>query len=1146
MQKNFFSVLSASDSSEDKPYRFEKKKPTRRFSIVSDGIVRSVLTFFFVFGVLVPMTSAQGDQQWSKMLQGLKNSERPYYDTALDYLDWMRTSPLCPFTLRGQIDYQAAMVHFDAVQNNAMFLQRDEHMKRCRELLEKFVKEKANNPLVFQAQTMLGRLFMEEGRMAIIRSEHETTRDEERGPLREKARDEFNKALPRFEAADKMATERAKKLQATQKANPNAVKESDLFAAYGEFLVGKILINMAKMDAAKTYPKDSKEFKEGLSAVAKSFEDLAKKYNQYSAGFTAKLYAAKTYKELGDFRKARDLLGELNVLQGPEYQDILTESLLLALEMNLLEKKPENYLDSINRARAWNENSPAVAKRTQEGQRIFLMGAENFIAYADTVKNNKAEYDKAIRDAGIFLRQIRPNPNFPQTGRRAQELLQQIGAIKIDKSNPANYDQAKEFAEEDWRAFTLAYTNFQNAPANEKDAIKGQAREAADECVVSINKAISMKGEDTPIVEINTFQQNLITAYWFQGKILEAAQLADDLTQHHANMPNAEKTAIMAVRLYRQIFVENKLAGRDSSEAAARLSKLCEFILTRWAGQEVTGEVQLLQIETAIDNGDIAEAKKLLSQTAEGTPQRISAELKIGQSLWNRYATLAKLPEGAEEKPDKKDLDDLLADARKQLELGLNGKVKLIQENKVKADAASVQCALALAQICLNANQSDQAIRWLNDPQVGPIALAKSPPATVSTELFRSLQLPATMFALRAYVGTENLDKAEETMNELEKLIKEQAAEGDAGAEEQRLTQIYVSLGRQLEDRLKALSDEGQIDQAEKVAKGFELFLIRIKDRGDANSFQSIYWVADTFYRLGSGMSTEKNVPEQAKSYYELALKTYADILKRTLDEEDWAPAKAEDTIKARMAESLRGMGRYETAMNVLKILLDDSDGRIDLQIEAAKNLEAWGKEDPTKMIKAVTGGFPSRKVWGWNGIIKRTSIDIDKFANVYYDAYLSKLRCFVELGRGEKDRDKKLKYYDTAERDIRSLLLMRPQLGGPDWFARFDQLYRSLERAKGNSRPIGLKTFLDQLGDEQPVVENVADTASQFVEEESGKASPRPKKKTTKKTQASVKAKAPKKEESSNMPIIIGLCCVAGLGVPAAVFFATRKKKRR
>lgn len=1140
MQKNLFSVFSVPDCLENIPHHFAMGNTAKRFHVAL--IVPIVSTLFFVSSIFFSAVSAQEDQQWSKMLQGLKNPEHPYYDTALDYLDWMRTSPLCPLTLKGQIDYQAALIHFDAVQNDAMFLQRDEHMKRCRELLEKFVKEKADNPLVFQAQSMLGRLFMEEGRIAMIRSEHETTRDEERGPLREKARGEFKKALPSFEAADKIATERAKKLQETQKANPNAVKDSDLFSAYGEFLIGKILINMAKMDIAKTYPKDSKEFKEGLTAVAKSFEDLSKKYSQYSAGFTAKLYAAKTYKELGDFKNARALLGELNVLQGPEYQDILTESLLLALDMNLIEKKPENYLDSINRARAWNENSPAVAKRTQEGQRIFLMGAENFIAYADTVKNNKSEYDKAIRDAGVFLRQIRPNPNFPQIGRRAQELLQQIGAIKIDKSAPANYEQAKEYAEEDWRAFTLAFTNFQNAKSNEKEAAKVQVAKAGDACVASFNKAINMREEGTPMTEINQIRQNLVTVYWFQGKLLEAALLADYLTQRYSGSPNAEKTAVMAVRLYRQIFVEDKLAGHDPTAVAARLSKLCDFILTRWEGQEVTGEVQLLQIETAIDNGDIAEAKKLLSQTAEGTPQRISAELKIGQSLWNRYASLSKLPEGADEKPEKKDQDELLADARKQLELGLNGKIKLIQENKVKVDAASVQCALALAQICLNANQADQAIKWLNDPQVGPLALSKSPPATVPTELFKGLRLPATMFALRAYVGTENLDKAEETMNDLEKLIKEQAAEGDAGAEEQRLTQIYVSLGRQLEDRLKALSDEGKIDQAEKVAKGFELFLIRIKDRGDANSFQSIYWVADTFYRLGSGMSTEKNVPAQAKSYYELALKTYADILKRTLNEEDWAPGKAEDTIKARMAESLRGMGQYETAMNVLKILLDDSDGRIDLQIEAAMNLEAWGKEDPTKMVRAVTGGFPSRKIWGWNGIIKRTSIDIDKYANVYYDAYLNKLRCFIELGRGEKDREKKQKYYDTAERDIRSLLLMRPQLGGPDWFVRFDQIYKSLERAKGNNRPAGLKTLLEQLGDEQPVVEAVADTASQFVDNESAKDEAKPKKK---KTQDSAKAKTQKKQKSNNMPIIFGACAV-GLCVPVIAFFAMRKKKRR
>ncbi|MDR2757360.1 MAG: AsmA family protein [Planctomycetaceae bacterium] len=1107
-----------------------------------------VLGFILFFSLLSGhWLSAQEDEQWAKMLQGFKDPERKYFDTALEYLDWMKTSPFCPASLKKQIDYQIALAHLDVVESGNTFLSRDEHIKRCRESLEKFIKENPQSDLMFEAQSTLGRLFMEEGRMAMLYATHETTKDAEREQYRLKARDHFKKALPFFETADKLATEQAKKLQAMQKANPAAVKEDVLFAAYGRFLAGKILINLTKADIAKTYPNNSKEFKDGLTEVAKAFSALAAKYVEYTAGFEAKLYAAKAYKDLNDFKATRGLLGELNTLQGDEFLKIRNESLTMALEMNLIEKKPENFLDSINRVRAWNENVPASSKISKEGQQIFILAAKNFITYAETVKSNKSEYDKAIRDAGVFLRQVRQT--YPAFAKEARELLQKIGAVKIDKSKPENFEQAKEYAEDDWREFTIAYSEYQEAQGTNKEKLKKNIDEVANRCIASVNLAINMREEGTPMTEINTLRLNLVRIYWSLGKTLEAAVLADYLTQHYSGAPDADKTAMMAVRLYRQVFVEDKLAGHDPSAVAERLDKLCAFIMLRWEGQEVTGEVQLLRIETAIDNGNIEEAKKLLAETVEGTPQRVSAELKIGQSLWNRYATLSKLPEDSEEKPQKNDLDALFADSRKQLELGLNGKVKLIQEDKIKIDNASVQSALALAQIYLNTNESEKTIYWLTNPQVGPLALVAKPPATVDVTLLKNLQLSATMLLLRAYVGSEQLDKAEETMKQLETTIKEQAAETGTGTEEQKLTQIYISLGRQLETRLKELNESGETGQADKVAQGFEMFLKRIKDRGETNTFQSLYWVADTFYRLGSGMSTDKTVSDKAAGYYKSAGSTYVDILKRLADEPDWAPERAEDTIKVRLAESLRCVAPNEkdkerrekifnSAMKYVADLLEESENRIDIQIEAAKTLEAWGKNDASKLVRAVAGRFPSANVWGWNGIIKRTSVNVDRFAEFYYEAYWSKFRCVIDIAKNEKETSKKEKLLVDAERDFVALVQLRPQLGGQEWFARFDQVYKSLERANGKSKPAGIKELFKTLGETQITVQEV-DNVQTPAEPETKTVAETPQKP---KKQAKTTTKS--KKDSSNLGIFIGIG-VAVIFVPVAFFIVFRKKKR-
>ena len=1086
--------------------------------------------FVLVVGLLSTSFSglqANESEVWSKMLEGLKS--QGYHDTALEYLDWMKTSPLCPRSLKRQIDYRIADTHLDALETGAMFLPRDEHMKRCREALERYLQEQPNGEFVFDAISTQGRLLMEEGRLDLARANAETTREADREPLIKKAREAFRQALPFFEKADQLATEQARKLQTAKQANAAAVKDDDLFAAYGRFLAGKILINLTKSDIAKTFPPESKEYKDGLTEVAKSFAALGSRYNEYSAGFEAKLYAAKAYRDLGDFKQTRSILGELNVLQGDEFLKIRTESLLLALDMSLAERKPEFLADAVTRVRAWNDASSAVGRISRDGQQIFLLGAKTLIAYSETVKDKRVEFDRAMREAGAFLRQVRPT--YPAFAREAQELLRIIGGVKIDKSDPQTFDEAKEFADDDWKDFVIAYQDLQDAK-NPEDQKKFKARleEIGNTCVESFNRAINMREEGTSSNEVNAVRLNLARVYAIRGKTLEAAILADYLAQRYSGDIEADKTAGLAVRLYRQAFVEDKRAGHDPSAIAARLMSLSDFIMTRWEGKEVIGEVQLLQIDTAIENGDIEEAKNLLAQTPEGTPQRAAAELRIGQSLWNNYAAALRLPEDAEERPDRKTLDAMIAEARKQFEKGLTDKVKLIESGADKVDTSAVVSALLLGQLCMNVNDAKAAIDWMTNKHLGPIALMDDPPPGVVID--DTMKLTGTMTVLRAYVATENLDLAEKMMDRLEAMIKEQTATDSDDPEEiqageRRLTQIYVTLGRQLENRLKELNEAGEFDQAAKVAKGFELFLTRIRERGDANSFQSLYWVADTFYRLGSGLTTEgKKPPPDAENYYRRAAATYVDIKKRLVDEPTWAPDRAEKTIDVRLAESLRCIGRYENAMRFLANILEDDGNRIDAQIEAAKTLEAWGSEDLKKLYHAVSGRDPGPYVWGWNGLIKRTSADVERYGEFYYNAYLGKLRCCLAIFRAETDPKKKDTVIKGAQKDISQLVSTRPQLGGPEFFSQFDQVYRNLQRAEGINRPKTLKEFQQEIAIAVPEVQPTAASDT----EPTAKPADRPK---------APAAAAP----SSGMTMWIACGAAAVLCVPL-IYVATRRKK--
>lgn len=1009
--------------------------------------------------------------RWARMLEGFKDPQRRYYDTALEYLRYMEANPNCPESLREQLDYQRARIHQDVLESGVLFLSRQEHLDRQREALTRFVEEHPDHNLYFDAQLMLGRLYLEQGRAIMLRLvESFDLKEDRQKELRLQARSEFQRAASSFEAALARATEQAKELQEAKKAKEDSVSQDALLTAYGRFLSSRLLSCLVKVERAQTYPQDSGEYQDDLNEAAESFLEMARKYSEFSAGLEAKLYAAKTYKELGNVATARQLLSELNTLDGDEFLPIQAGTLLLTLELNLAEEKRPSYQDSIQRGRKWLEKVPDSILQSRQGQEIILTLAKNLIAYANTLQDNKQEQMKWNREATDSLRRI--SPDFPVLVGEAQSLLQRMGVV-TDQVEPENFEQAQTAVEQAWKDFSMALFDFQRRAReehDEPDQESNQRLEAlAENCFIALSRAVDMRRPDTPIGELNALRLKLVQIYRFRGKAVEAALIADYLTRHYSGMPDAEKTALAAARLYRRAFASDEFRFEATAD---RLDRLCDYIQTRWPGTPLVDETRLLRIETAIDLGNVESAQELLSQTAPESPQRISAELRIGLSLWNRYVIRSK----AEKSVPPDEADTLRDAARKQLEIGLSGTLGLIGKGTLTVDNTALRCVMALARLEIDGGASGQALRWLNDPLIGPLTLADSPPETVDAELLAHARFDGMALALRAYVALEDLDKAEETMNRLDKIVQEQELD------DQRVNRIYVSLGQELQRRLKELHDSGRRDEAAQIARGFELFLDRIKDRGRSNPFQTLYWVAETFQRLGMAAMSDRTGSSGAADYFRQASETYELILKRMEEEPDWATSQALDTIRLRRLESLRYFAEssldakvrislLDQAMNELESILDRSENRIAFQVEAARTLEAWGRDERRLFGRAVSGGFPSRKIWGWNGLIRRSAKDLDRHAETYYEAWIHKFQCVLEVIAQEKNDARKMRYLSGVERDLTGLVLRRPELGGPERYAAFDSLYRRMRKARGNVGPPDLESFIALRNTKEPAV---------------------------------------------------------------------------
>jgi hypothetical protein len=115
--------------------------------------------------------------------------------------------------------------------------------------------------------------------------------------------------------------------------------------------------------------------------------------------------------------------------------------------------------------------------------------------------------------------------------------------------------------------------------------------------------------------------------------------------------------------------------------------------------------------------------------------------------------------------------------------------------------------------------------------------------------------------ALRSHIGVlpkykndekrrdETMKNAETVMDALEKAVgqDEQAAE--------RLTQIYIIMGKDLENQLLGVRNDPKAREA--LSEAFEQFLARIAQR-PGNTYASLIWVGETFYNLGSAADSSQ------------------------------------------------------------------------------------------------------------------------------------------------------------------------------------------------------------------------------------------------------------------------------------------------
>lgn len=1030
------------------------KTPGRLPAIV--GMVISVVSWL----AIVPAVPG-AEPPAKKMLDGLR--EIQYYDMAILYLERMRDRADCPPEFKETIDYEIGATLLEAADATESAAEREATLDQATEAIERFLKEHPTHEKAGAASTLIGRRLLLRGALRAQQAEIPGLSDEEKQAKLAEARDFFKQGQASLEGAENRCYAKAKELKDRAETDPSDRNKSRLRDAYGELLQARLfLVNIADRKA-RTYAPDSKEFKEQLEAAAKRYDELFEKNEEQVGGLQARNFEGKIYADLNQNKKAIDIFREMLTLpDGDSAIRGLKRQATFWLMETLVKPDVKKADEAIQLAAEWKENALPNEMTNTQGLQIQLLAGRACLDAAKALDPKDTKRREMLRTARRYLELVQRTPG--PLRKQANDLLmdQQLGAPEAAEAEPTTFADAYEQANVAWlRMMTVDGQMRRATDPAEKQSLSDQLTAARETTLKYSHLAVELADKKTDLSQLNNIRFFLTYLYFVDQRPYDAAVMGELLAYRYPQSLGATKGAEIAIKAYRMLFDAQRRAGGDTSFELAQMKRVAQYVTMRWPDDPSAQEAWLMLFDTAVDMKDIPKAKEYLEKLPADSTRRAAAELRLGHLYWAQYLQQVAMEEG--ERPSQEVLDGLVQKAQESLRQGIDRMSKVVDAGG-SVDYALAASVLALAQILIDTGDAEEAVRWLDDPKLGPMALiAANNPAVARSDF----QIEVYKTALRAYVGVEKLAEAETVMGKLEELV----AQDDQGAA--RLTQIYISLGRQLEDLLTRLRAEGKTEEIQKVSQGFEKFLETISKREKGNSFSSLNWVAQTFASLAAGLDPgDGPLPPAALDYYKKAGSTY---LKLINDPPADMPKGAETAIKVQLAICLRALGRsqdetdpkkrmerFKSALVLLKGILEEREMRVDVQMEAARTYQelARATKQPQFYLNAMLGGQKkangSYLFWGWNGISRRVA-SVEKFQSVFFESRYNIALCRMRMAQTQSGEEQ-AKTLEKAANDINVTYKLYPSLGGEQWFDKFNALLKAIQKFQGVDNPQGLK----------------------------------------------------------------------------------------
>ncbi|MFM8986585.1 MAG: hypothetical protein ACKONH_11125, partial [Planctomycetia bacterium] len=657
------------------------------------------------------------------------------------------------------------------------------------------------------------------------------------------------------EADDKKPPKAKPKPKQQAKRPPAVEKQLERLEAEQETLRTKLI--QTRLMVAETYfeksralDPESKEWKAALEDSGKRHKEIADKYPSKGAGLFARYYEGRNYALLGNKEMAAATLSavySIDIAQGA-IAGLRAKALAVALDL-WLAAKTYDQLDDISLKFVL---TPVKDPRKLDADWLAMKyrAAALLDAKADALPaNEKAKKGLLQRDARKLAVEVASaNKDFAKD---ARELAAKLGKdLPKEEQEEASFTTA--IADAGIKAATMKAKQAEAkelqaaGKQDEAPAAAAAAAAARDETLKAYEEALKLVQEGKTDPNAVSAARSTITYLLYDSKrFREAADMGGMLAEKFPDSMGSRQAARIALASWQQLMKDATAA----KEAKQRLYALAEFMAAKWPTEPEGGDARATLVGAALESRNADQIMATLKKLPAESPRRAELLQRAGAALWREVQEKRRLEDAL--KPDEKSLATWKAQAKTVLDEGLAAAAE------GPPSKSAVAAALSRAQIAIEDGDMKLAGQILEQPAYGPWAVVLSDNAEFAQG---PLAEGGLTVALRYFIQNEQVDKAQQAMERLEKTA------GDAD----KLTSLYLSMGRALPGPLEAraaqANDPAVRERAGKVLAGFESFLERLAGRDDRIASQM--WIATTYMSLGSGKGTGAVVPkDKAQSY---------------------------------------------------------------------------------------------------------------------------------------------------------------------------------------------------------------------------------------------------------------------------------------